>query len=128
MFFFCINRPPPVSTRTAPLFPYTTLFRSVGVVTAMARSRLARTCTCDPCRPEKLKWYCPAIKSAIAGPAPRSEEHTSELQSLMRSSYAVLCLKKKKYQNHKSDLQTIIHISKHVLYCQYKNMITNHTA
>src|SRR6185503_17622615 len=44
--------------------------RRLGVVTAMARSRPARTCTCAPCSPEKLKWYCPATRSAIAGPAP----------------------------------------------------------
>src|SRR3546814_7351453 len=76
-------RRPPRSTRTYTLFPYTTLFRSalVGAVRAAAARRAAR-------RGEdgRARGGC--------GRA-RSEEHTSELQSLMRSSYAVFCLKKK---------------------------------
>src|SRR3546814_1090599 len=67
-------RRPPRSTRTDTLFPYTTLFRSVWpdrVPSARPRHRN------PPCRGR------------------RSEEHTSELQSLMRTSYAVFCLKKK---------------------------------
>src|SRR3546814_3381649 len=71
-------RRPPRSTRTDTLFPYTTLFRSP----------IARDVT-----------DCALVLDAIAGPDPRdstrSEEHTSELQSLMRISYAVFCLKKK---------------------------------
>src|SRR3546814_1084272 len=45
--------------------------------------------------------YGPHVDNALMGDAPRSEEHTSELQSLMRSSYAVFCLKKKKHTNTK---------------------------
>src|SRR3546814_10769538 len=72
-------RRPPRSTRTDTLFPYTTLFRSVLIErVCLARSKML------PCVSEY--------------PA-RSEEHTSELQSLMRISYAVFCLKKKKTTN-----------------------------
>src|SRR3546814_7882073 len=92
-------RQPPSSTRTDTLFPYTTLFRS-GALT-----------------PQKPECYRPAhgstekrvglsCKTRVGGatravpiqkgpPNGRSEEHTSELQSLMRISYAVFCLKKK---------------------------------
>src|SRR6056297_3684970 len=70
-FFFLMIRRPPRSTRTDTLFPYTTLFRS--------RSHGAN----GPPPPGQPR-------------GPRSEEHTSELQSLRRISYAVFCLKKKK--------------------------------
>src|SRR3546814_3933296 len=69
-------RRPPRSTRTDTLFPYTTLFRSAD----QSRARRRRW------RPE---WPWRSRRSS------RSEEHTSELQSLMRTSYAVFCLKKK---------------------------------
>src|SRR3546814_4121751 len=83
-------RRPPRSTRTDTLFPYTTLFRSwsppislrftaVGVATPRS-SRCAKTGTACSAHPQRIG---------------RSEEHTSELQSLMRISYAVFCLKKK---------------------------------
>src|SRR3546814_4742083 len=75
-FFFLMIRRPPRSTRTDTLFPYTTLFRS-----ATGGSRCASVATGG-----KLE----------IGQMMRSEEHTSELQSLMRISYAVFCLKKKK--------------------------------
>src|SRR3546814_10061766 len=107
-------RPPPSSTRTDTLFPYTTLFRS-----DVSHRHLLMT----PLKP-------PAISAAMSvkarnGPRPpgatryrgshsganfslnarrpwkRSEEHTSELQSLMRISYAVFCLKKKKNKKRK---------------------------
>src|SRR3546814_1351679 len=84
-FFFLMIRRPPRSTRTDTLFPYTTLFRSVRdakVVAYLARSRSGR---------RNLQHLG----------ASRSEEHTSELQSLMRISYAVFCLKKKiQHQAH----------------------------
>src|SRR3546814_1518201 len=74
-------RRPPRSTRTDTLFPYTTLFRSEAhVLCGLWRGELRADA--DP------QVHC--------GPALRSEEHTSELQSLMRISYAVFCLKKKK--------------------------------
>src|SRR3546814_3292008 len=109
-----MTRHPPRSTRTDTLFPYTTLFHS--------RHRTAPTC---PAREARVSRDCARAGSlgirfddqkrnplgvVIAGAAhrydkirvltvrdeDRSEEHTSELQSLMRISYAVFCLKKKK--------------------------------
>src|SRR3546814_2876233 len=77
-------RRPPRSTRTDTLFPYTTLFRSIPSDDPGPRAdpRL------DPLRQSDLE--CRARRAGL-----RSEEHTSELQSLMRISYAVFCLKKK---------------------------------
>src|SRR3546814_9422433 len=82
-FFFLMIRRPPRSTRTDTLFPYTTLFRSWGRV-ACARCTSTTARPPNPWRPRRRP------------PCRRSEEHTSELQSLMRISYAVFCLKKKK--------------------------------
>src|SRR3546814_11749069 len=89
VLFFLMSRRPPRSTRTDTLFPYTTLFRSAGRSAPPpgppARSGRRRRC-CSP-------WYpSQPHREASAG---RSEEHTSELQSLMRISSAVFCLKKK---------------------------------
>src|SRR3546814_16256168 len=84
-FFFLMILLPPRSTRTYTLFPYTTLFRSVAVLPFIAAAR-----------PDLLHWRNLARATASVV---RSEEHTSELQSLMRSSYAVLCLKKKRTYN-----------------------------
>src|SRR3546814_6582891 len=87
-------RRPPRSTRTDTLFPYTTLFRSLR---------------CPPGRMNDRSGDSPSFMASIsvsrrvACAAVRSEEHTSELQSLMRISYAVFCLKKKnkrKKQRH----------------------------
>src|SRR3546814_1409517 len=97
-------RRPPRSTLTDTLFPYTTLFRSLGSARAPARHDAA-----DRAGHHRRLRRLAGGKSRAAGPrarflvgarAPhrRSEEHTSELQSLMRISYAVFCLKKKK--NH----------------------------
>src|SRR3546814_2021399 len=110
---------PPRSTRTDTLFPYTTLFRSVRrvkVATALAwidlyyaERRLAAidaviarqnglavvarsSVASGSARPAQTL----DVRQAIAALEDRSEEHTSELQSLMRISYAVFCLKKKK--------------------------------
>src|SRR3546814_15723651 len=81
-FFFFMIRRPPRSTRTDTLFPYTTLFRS-----PVLTSRLEGLFASSAAVPDG-----PLRVSSIS----RSEEHTSELQSLMRISYAVFCLKKKK--------------------------------
>src|SRR3546814_1785176 len=88
-------RRPPRSTRTDTLFPYTTLFRSPArdqrhryeLSSISGRQDCSRICSFrpDPCGPG------PGLSRRY-----RSEEHTSELQSLMRISYAVFCLKKKK--------------------------------
>src|SRR3546814_6090747 len=83
-------RRPPRSTRTDTLFPYTTLFRSIG--DARGFSELFFAVVGQPFdRLDRLG--CLAHHRQSFG---RSEEHTSELQSLMRISYAVFCLKKKK--------------------------------
>src|SRR3546814_1756056 len=104
-------RRPPRSTRTDTLFPYTTLFRSTGPLGSPCLDRRSfavvgrplgqRGRTLSRIVPESrhgpaadslnaLDWHCGRTHS-------RSEEHTSELQSLMRISYAVFCLKKKKH-------------------------------
>src|SRR3546814_10898913 len=96
-------RRPPRSTRTDTLFPYTTLFRS-------------------PLKPGSCTLPLPGIAAAIVDEAgdevgrgkggflvvkrPRSEEHTSELQSLMRISYAVFCLKKKTKNETRTSVST----------------------
>src|SRR3546814_16315123 len=83
--FFLMIRRPPRSTRTDTLFPYTTLFRSL-LITAYAHSETANT---------SASWCSRSSTHCRRCSNDRSEEHTSELQSLMRISYAVFCLKKK---------------------------------
>src|SRR3546814_3593740 len=93
-------RRPPRSTRTDTLFPYTTLFRSpAGEDRAVA---------------DLWRWRSASTRAI------RSEEHTSELQSLMRISYAVFCLKKNK-KNYKHKEKT--HTTKH-----QKKQNTNHNV
>src|SRR3546814_10096773 len=115
--FFLMIRRPPRSTRTDTLFPYTTLFRSVAVAQIVARRggedhrflrhhRDARAdgggvgggqrhaIEADLARLRVVEALGELEEGRLAG-ARRSEEHTSELQSLMRISYAVFCLKKK---------------------------------
>src|SRR3546814_5676153 len=109
--FFLKLRRPPRSTRTDILFPYTTLFRSHNRDEGDDRGLPDRSTTPDSRgnryragigagrRPAALR---PGIRRRI-NPLPaaqRSEEHTSELQSLMRISYAVFCLKKKTHTEH----------------------------
>src|SRR3546814_6263881 len=91
-------RRPPRSTRTDTLFPYTTLFRS-------DQARVHRQCPGDAealalpagelVRELRRRLRAQPDPQEQLGDAIRSEEHTSELQSLMRISYAVFCLKKK---------------------------------
>src|SRR3546814_1038538 len=88
-FFFLMIRRPPRSTRTDTLFPYTTLFRSWR---RSSRWRVRGTAG-RSARPGTSPARTPRRPPASSK---RSEEHTSELQSLMRISYAVFCLKKKK--------------------------------
>src|SRR3546814_7345562 len=92
-------RRPPRSTRTDTLFPYTTLFRS-----RLRRGWRSRHGMGG--RPRRL-WCCRGTAMLKMNCAVlRSEEHTSELQSLMRISYAVFCLKKKKkHKQNKSKYQ-----------------------
>src|SRR3546814_8952543 len=94
-------RRPPRSTRTDTLFPYTTLFRSHQA--SIASGLEERTSPMVDVRwPCTMMYELPfAPKSIIfsrCSTSTRSEEHTSELQSLMRISYAVFCLKKKNRQ------------------------------
>src|SRR3546814_4116317 len=110
-FFFLMIRRPPRSTRTDTLFPYTTLFRSSRSPVPESRraQRPGPPCRTGDCRwrirPAPLRSTSTARRRSAPGhclsPAPRSEEHTSELQSLMRISYAVFCLKKNKKQTIK---------------------------
>src|SRR3546814_6646978 len=107
-------RRPPRSTRTDTLFPYTTLFRSI-VQDAWARGQAlsvhgwvyslldgrVRNMGMDVSSAEELPG---AYETALAR---RSEEHTSELQSLMRISYAVFCLKKKNKNKQQTRRQQI---------------------
>src|SRR3546814_6916613 len=108
ILFFLMIRRPPRSTRTDTLFPYTTLFRSGS------RRRSACACLRNSLSGGNAAAGRPAVPDAglvarqlrgarlrqarhrTACRERRSEEHTSELQSLMRISYAVFCLKKKK--------------------------------
>src|SRR3546814_3849434 len=94
-------RRPPRSTRTDTLFPYTTLFRSrLGGSTMRGRSiayqvgSIPNDTGTTSATPANAARSGASIHSALG--QMRSEEHTSELQSLMRISYAVFCLKKKK--------------------------------
>src|SRR3546814_15685154 len=98
-FFFLMLRRPPRSTRTDTLFPYTTLFRSARFVAALQYTKWFRTQSETYRKYVALKSTDPATWSQQLAQTTvhvlRSEEHTSELQSLMRISYAVFCLKKK---------------------------------
>src|SRR3546814_3993790 len=117
MFFFLMIRRPPRSTRTDTLFPYTTLFRADR---HPQRGPFAHHRPGD--RPEAPGVLDALERQPVGAPGPgagqlgrnadrwprehvlrrapcRSEEHTSELQSLMRISYAVFCLTKKKHKN-----------------------------
>src|SRR3546814_8163863 len=104
-------RRPPRSTRTDTLFPYTTLFRShqgdqdgakgvyhINAVDCVTQWEVVATC-------QKISeaYLLPVLEEMLAAFPFRSEEHTSELQSLMRISYAVFCLKKK--NNYKQQSQ-----------------------
>src|SRR3546814_3630391 len=101
-----MHRLPPRSTRTDTLFPYTTLFRSpcdsidIPERVGPLESRCDRACP-GTWRQQCCAWHLPSRQAlgrarANGSMVERSEEHTSELQSLMRSSYAVFCFKKKK--------------------------------
>src|SRR3546814_9999863 len=108
-------RRPPRSTRTETLFPYTTLFRS-AIAETMGRLEtdlraaglgyaypVLYDADCD--RVWDLRRAGQGLMNNVSGDAKprRSEEHTSELQSLMRNSYAVFCLKKKKKLTHSTE-------------------------
>src|SRR3546814_2409667 len=97
-------RRPPRSTRTDTLFPSTTLFRSRRAPSKGPAGRLSNG---DCRRPSYLSsTVAPASSSFFLSCSARSEEHTSELQSLMRISYAVFCLKTKKETERHIDVAT----------------------
>src|SRR3546814_5731407 len=121
-------RRPPRSTRTDTLFPYTTLFRSGRAAAWPDPER----CDGHPQRCErpprdgaaahdhqKARLGGRSFQQRMAVPHHRSEEHTSELQSLMRISYAVFCLKKKnrQYKHH-----TVHNTEKKKTHPHYHNM------
>src|SRR3546814_2172575 len=91
-------RRPPRSTRTNTRFPYTTLFRSNVVYTAAALAELRGVPPAEFADITTENFF----RLFSRAERPRSEEHTSELQSLMRISYAVFCLKKKNSTNTES--------------------------
>src|SRR3546814_5121140 len=103
-------RRPPRSTRTDTLFPYTTLFRSIdGTVPVSGLHRLldAGLVRGQVRFSQKATLLdVPLLERIgdVAAVEARSEEHTSELQSLMRISYAVFCLKKKRQHNSTNNL------------------------
>src|SRR3546814_7271505 len=106
-WFFCLMiRQPPRSTRTDTHFPYTTLFRSFfhpDAEQAALPAGFTFPLPADWQGPVTLELHARgAVRSALRPRLlrERSEEHTSELQSLMRLSYAVFCLKKKKSTSH----------------------------
>src|SRR3546814_2871933 len=120
IFFFLMIRRPPRSTRTDTLFPYTTLFRSspnmlaqpteqetLDAFTSMYLPEVFGTEEGDLAPGETARQALARISRAVY----RSEEHTSELQSLMRISYAVFCLKKKKQQIHRQAHHITTHLA-----------------
>src|SRR3546814_1426740 len=115
LLFLCFSlmiRRPPRSTRTDTLFPYTTLFRSAACGFGMAI--MMAYISASPFVYQEmiglsaaaygLAFAANAIGLTVVTALSRSEEHTSELQSLMRISYAVFCLKKKKKSNNDQPL------------------------
>src|SRR3546814_6865098 len=120
VLFYVMKRRPPRTTRTDTLFPYVSLFLSTAVVLAGA-AEAAPAGSCPAGDPRRYLAHVAALRAVAQGlvhqhqrqhrladrrgadahagvVAARSEEHTSELQSLMRKSYAVFCLKKKTQQ------------------------------
>src|SRR3546814_1295734 len=136
LFFFFLMIPlPPRSTRTDTLFPYTTLSRAIDRFLQVCRLHrnfpgpkfvgVALNAMLNASMDlVGIPWNILRFLTGSLAPSPgirrgaiefadavrdhRSEEHTSELQSLMRISYAVFCLKKKKHHNHntKNDNET----------------------
>src|SRR3546814_2490350 len=120
-------RRPPRSTRTDTLFPYTTLFRSVLDDREHRLGRIGEHAALDPLQQPvgliagKIRLEAQAARAGLLAQRlglvalgivvgesrVRSEEHTSELQSLMRNSYAVFCLTKKKQYKYKDNQATI---------------------
>src|SRR3546814_7206777 len=110
LVFFLMIRRPPRSTRTDTLFPYTTLFKH-RLAEASDSLRINERRVAEDAR---VSWNAIEVSRQNV----RSEEHTSELQSLMRISYAVFCLKKKKRRLQKSYTQA--QLSRHYMSTQQR--------
>src|SRR3546814_4370032 len=125
-FFFLMIRRPPRSTRTDTLFPYTTLFRSLDWSPDKFFNLRKDALQCGT----HGALFVPESGHCFLGPCKRSEEHTSELQSLMRISYAVFCLKKKKktrqLKNNITNKDNIISSEILKQYTQKCNMSNNY--
>src|SRR3546814_7181935 len=108
-------RRPPRSTRTDTLFPYTTLFRSAPSISRASTSR-------------KRSASCRAANATASKSPRRSEEHTSELQSLMRNSYAVFCLKKKSTSltDHHNATDHLGRLDHKANYQKYQDLFQDH--
>src|SRR3546814_1000396 len=119
IFFFLMRRRPPRSTRTDTLFPYTTLFRSLTFQQIIAIDDQYLFSVTQ----RVINNGAAAVELAPFGLISRSEEHTSELQSLMRISYAVFCLKKKSLSRYR--LSSHNQLQLHKAYCSSK--VPNHT-
>src|SRR3546814_4305825 len=108
-FIYLVLLRPPRCTRTDPLFPYTTLFRS-GCPLLTGSIALSMALPLRFLSSTSLRTI--ATSAATSSREVRSEEHTSELQSLMRISNAVCCLKKKKHiqraYNHHRQRQDVV--------------------
>src|SRR3546814_3426173 len=118
-FFFLMIRRPPRSTRTDTLFPYTTLFRS-GFTLLEVMVALAILAVVAISASQASRSYVQSVDNMK-----RSEEHTSELQSLMRISYAVFCLKKKNKEKTTMKNKRIRHVKTHAINKQ-NNMNTQY--
>src|SRR3546814_4080042 len=104
-------RRPPRSTRTDTLFPYTTLFRSPvrsdeRCIADEARRALGGRDPGETIEQQLVVLLVGGVLAGKSGRSHRSEEHTSELQSLMRISYAVFCLKKKTIKTYQTKSTT----------------------
>src|SRR3546814_6961141 len=117
-FMFLMIRRPPRTTRTDTLFPYTTLFRS-GLADQQVLDIDAELGGIG--RVERVLGVDESAGAAgllaLGDGLQRSEEHTSELQSLMRISYAVFCLKKKKMNTSPLHLQTAANTTIQLHHC-----------
>src|SRR3546814_3057842 len=120
-------RRPPRSTRTDTLFPYTTLFRSVP-------RRRSRCRDCQPASAAPAAGALVGVGVIVGCGVTRSEEHTSELQSLMRISYAVFCLKQKKSRymitkvKQQSQISNAHHRTRPILQQQHTSNVTNRSV
>src|SRR3546814_5281040 len=120
-------RRPPRATRTDTLFPYTTLFRSSAKArTSISASSSDCTVAARKASSSSTKMTCWRVTNSLMRGGPpagkRSEEHTSELQSLMRISYAVFCLQKKKLKQQRN---TVCRYNTYEHHVTYKKIIKN---